>query len=84
VTTHEPSGEDVPPRDDRPLFVVEASFRFRSESLERAGAELRRLAESAAAIGFEIKRGKVTEASPDDADDRGWTSYGAPLDASGG
>jgi hypothetical protein len=73
----------IAPNDDRPLFLVEASFRFRSESLEKAGGEIRRLAKAAESAGFELRRGRVTEAPPDDADDTGWTSYGPPLDEGG-
>jgi hypothetical protein len=32
-------------------------------------------------VGFDLKRGKVTEAPPDKDDERGGTSYGPPIDA---
>jgi hypothetical protein len=55
------------------------SFRFESESVEAAGADLRRLADAAERTGFELIRGKVTPAPPDD-ENEGWTSY-ARLDS---
>jgi len=61
-------------------FIAEVSFRFESESIETQGAELRRLRDAAENIGFELVRGKVTPAPPDEDQDRsGPTSY-APLD----
>jgi hypothetical protein len=61
-------------------FVAEVSFRFESQDISTAGAELRRLAEAASEAGFELKHGKVTGAPPHDEGESGWTSY-APLDA---
>jgi hypothetical protein len=56
-----------------PRFIAEVSFRFEAESLETAGAEIRRLQQVAVAAGFELERGRVTDAPPDD--EGGWTSY---------
>jgi len=61
-----------------PRFAAEVEFRFECESQEAAGAELRRLSEAAERVGFELKRGKVVPAPPDEDDDSAWTSY-APL-----
>ena len=63
-----------------PRFVADVSFGFESENINTGGADLRRLAEAAARAGFELQRGKVAQAPPDDNDESGWTSY-APLDA---
>jgi hypothetical protein len=60
-------------------------FRFHSESVSTAGADLQRLKDAAAAAGFELKGAKVTPA--DEGESRpGWsdktdegTSY-VPLD----
>jgi hypothetical protein len=61
-------------------FIAEVTFRFESESVETAGGELRRLGDAAEQAGFELVRGKVTPAPPDeDQNQSGWTSY-APLD----
>jgi hypothetical protein len=43
-------------------FIAELSFRFESESVETAGAELRRLSDAAQGVGFDVVRGKVTPA----------------------
>jgi hypothetical protein len=62
-----------------PRFNVEGVFSFEAESIEAAGAELRRLAVAARTVGFELESGRV-EPRPADADqDDGPTSYG-PLD----
>jgi hypothetical protein len=61
-------------------LIAEVTFLFESESVETAGAELRRLGDAAEEAGFELVRGKVTPAPADeDQNQRGWTSY-APLD----
>lgn len=60
-------------------FNAEVVFRFEAESIEAAGALLRRLALTAATIGFELQEGHVEPRSPDAEGDEGWTSYG-PLD----
>jgi hypothetical protein len=61
-------------------FIAEVTFRFESESVKTAGAELRRLGDAAEEAGFELVRGKVTPAPRgEDQNHSGWTSY-APLD----
>jgi hypothetical protein len=62
-------------------FLAEVSFLFDSESVQTAGADLRRLSEAAQEVGFELKRGKVTEAPPDQDDESGGTSYVPLIDA---
>ena len=57
-----------------PTFVAEVEFRFECESQEAAGAALRRLSEAAETVGFDLRRGKVVPAPPDE-DDSGWTGY---------
>ena len=57
-------------------FNAEVVFRFEAESIEAAGAELRRLARAAAAIGFELDAGRVEPRPPDAKGDEGWTGYG--------
>jgi hypothetical protein len=61
-----------------PPFNAEAVFRFEAESVEAAGAELRRLAEAARTVGFELERGRVEprRAGAEEADRP--TSYGPP------
>lgn len=61
-----------------PPFNARAEFRFEAESIEAAGAELRRLAVAARSAGFELVEGRV-EASPPDEEDGSPTSY-RPLD----
>jgi hypothetical protein len=56
-------------------FLAEVSFHFDSDSVQTAGADLRRLSEAAQQVGFDLKRGNVTEAPPDEDDESGWTSY---------
>ena len=60
-------------------FIVEVSFRFESESVERAAAELRRLSDATENVGFELVRGKVTPAPPDEDQDRRGPTYYVPL-----
>jgi hypothetical protein len=55
-------------------------IRFEAESVEAAGAELRRLALAARAVGFQIEQGRAEARSTDADEDDGWTNYGAPLD----
>jgi hypothetical protein len=45
-------------------FDAEVWFRFSSESVSTAGADLQRLKEAARSAGFELRGGKVTPASP--------------------
>jgi hypothetical protein len=47
--------------------------------VQTAGADLRRLSQAAQEVGFDLKRGKVTEAPPDNDDEGGGTSY-VPLE----
>jgi len=49
-----------------PTFLAEVEFRFECESQEAAGAALRRLSGAAERAGFELKRGTVVPASPDE------------------
>jgi hypothetical protein len=60
-------------------FNAEVVFRFEAESIEAAGTELRRLARTAATIGFQLEEGRVEPRSPDAKGDEGWTNYG-PFD----
>ena len=62
-----------------PPFNAEVVFRFEAESIEAAGAELRRLALAAQSVGFELERGRVEPGSTAEDDD-GPTSY-SPLDS---
>jgi len=66
-----------------PRFLAEVSFHFdfESESVQTAGADLLRLSQAAQEAGFDLKRGKVTEAPPDKDDESGGTSYGPLIDA---
>jgi hypothetical protein len=59
-----------------PPFTAEAVFRFEAESVEAAGAELRRLALAARAVGFQIEQGRAEARSTDADEDDGWTNYG--------
>lgn len=59
-------------------FELQGRFRFRAESLEAAGAEIRRLQEAAEQAGFEMSTGTVVPAPPDDEPEDGWTGY-API-----
>jgi hypothetical protein len=61
-------------------FRADVEFRFVSEDLDAASAEIRRLMKAAADVGFDLKRVKLAPAPPD-ADGGEWTSY-APLDPS--
>jgi hypothetical protein len=64
-----------------PRFLAEVSFHFESESLQTAGAGLQRLSQAAQEVGFDLRRGKVTEARRDKDDESGWTSCGPLTDA---
>jgi hypothetical protein len=61
-----------------PTYLASVEFRFERESVEAAGAALRRLQEAAQAAGFDLVRGSVAPAAEDDEESRG-TSYGPPL-----
>jgi hypothetical protein len=63
-----------------PTFLAEVELRFECDSQEAAGAALRRLSEAAQAAGFDLKRGRVVPAPPDEDDDSGWTDYVPLLD----
>jgi hypothetical protein len=62
-----------------PAFNAEVVFRFEAESIEAAGAELRRLAQAAQTVGFELRQGRVESRSEDADEGDGPPSYG-PLD----
>jgi len=62
-----------------PSFNAEVVFRFEAESVEAAGAELKRLALAARTVGFELRRGRVEPRSTKAEEGDGWTGYG-PLD----
>jgi hypothetical protein len=64
-----------------PPFTAEVVFRFEAESVEAAGAELRRLALAARTVGFELEQGRVEARSTGADEDDGWSNYG-PLDGS--
>ncbi len=58
-------------------FLAEMQFRFDAESLETSAAALRRLQRAAEGAGFELVRGKVIPAPPEQPKQPGeWTSYG--------
>jgi hypothetical protein len=57
-------------------FLANVELYFESDSLSTVGADLRRFAQAAQEVGFEMRRGSATEAPPDDEDDSGGTSYG--------
>jgi hypothetical protein len=59
-----------------PPFTAEAVFRLEAESVEAAGAELRRLALAARTVGFQLEQGRVEARSTDADEDDGWTNYG--------
>jgi hypothetical protein len=58
-----------------PTFSAKVELRFESESLESAGADLRRLQEAAQAAGFDLIRGEVVPAEGGGRQSNG-TSYG--------
>jgi hypothetical protein len=53
-------------------FDAEVWFRFDSENLPTAGAELKRLREVAERAGFELRGAKVTPATPGESK-AGWS-----------
>jgi hypothetical protein len=53
-------------------------FRFHSESVSTAGADLQRLKDAAAVAGFDMRGAKVTPADEGESGP-GWSSY-VPLD----
>jgi hypothetical protein len=62
-------------------FDAEVWFRFSSQSLSTAGADLQRLKAAADGAGFELRGAKVTPASPGESKEGwsenagGWTRY---------
>ncbi len=60
---------------------TEVTFYFRSDSVQAAGAEIRRLADAAEEVGFDITGVRVEEAPPPEQRRKGM-SY-VPLDDSG-
>lgn len=58
---------------------AEVTFYFDSESVRSSGAEIGRLGDAAAEVGFEIAGARVEAAPPPEVRARAWTSY-APLD----
>ena len=56
-------------------FTAEVKFSFDAETIETAGAKLRRLAEAATSVGFDMTQGVVVPAT-ESVDESGWTSYG--------
>jgi hypothetical protein len=64
-----------------PTFKATIQFRFEAESIEKAGAELRRLQVAAREIGVTDVTGQVML---DEADaDEGWTGYAPVVDPDG-
>jgi hypothetical protein len=67
-------------------FDAEVWFRFNSENLPTAGAELKRLRVVAERAGFELRGAKIAPATPGESKAGwsekvdGWTSY-VPLDS---
>jgi hypothetical protein len=66
---------------------AEVWFRFDSENVSTAGADLQRLKDAAERAGFELRGAKVTPATPGESKagwsekrSDGWTSY-VPLDS---
>lgn len=64
-----------------PRSVAEVEFRFECESQEAAGAALHRLFEAAQTVGFDLQRGQVVPAPPEEDDDSGWTGYVPLIDS---
>jgi hypothetical protein len=62
---------------------AEVVFRFSSESVGTAGADIRRLADAAAEVGFEIAGARVEQAPPSRRSPGTGTSY-VPLDPAAG
>jgi hypothetical protein len=60
-------------------FNAEVIFGFEAESIEAAGADLRRRAVAARRVGFELESGRVEPLSADAGEGDEPTSYG-PLD----
>lgn len=56
-------------------FTVEVKFSFETETIETAGAQLRRLSEAATSVGFDMTEAVVVPGS-ESIDEGGWTSYG--------
>ncbi len=56
-------------------FTAEVKFSFEADTIETAGAQLRRLTEAATRVGFDMTEAVVV---PDTGpvDESGWTSYG--------
>ncbi len=64
-----------------PKFEAAVVFHFDSDSLETAGAELRKLQEVARAAGFTVVSGQVVHPiTHEPGDDSGGTGYGPRLD----
>jgi hypothetical protein len=53
-------------------FDAEVWFRFNSESVSMAGADIQRLKQAAASAGFELRGAKVTPATPGESKE-GWS-----------
>ena len=64
------------------VFIARVEFRFEADGVDAAGRRLHDLSTAAAAVGFEVKRGRVEPAPPksDGGDDYGWTGYGPNRD----
>ncbi len=56
-----------------PRFDAEVWFRFSSESISTAGADLQRLKAAAESAGFELRGAKVTPAPPGEGGKEGWS-----------
>ncbi len=62
-------------------FIAEIRFRFQAESIDAAGAHLRKLSMLTGATGFDMESAKV-EPAPPRVEGEGGTSY-APLPPDG-
>lgn len=56
-------------------FTAGVKFSFEAETIETAGAQLRRLAGAATSVGFDMTDGVVVSGS-EPIDNSGWTLYG--------
>jgi hypothetical protein len=61
-----------------PPFFADVRLRFDAESLEAAGGSLRRLAQAAQSVGFDVMNAEVTPAPTDPERSERGTPY-APL-----
>ena len=56
-------------------FTAEVRFSFQAETIETAGAQLRRLSEAATSVGFDMTEAVVVPGT-EPGDESDWTPYG--------